>query len=153
MPKISTKHRYKKSPPEGFDKISPILDKFAQKLKEEETKPIKVNHPKYESTWNIIRLNHQRSRYIYDLYYKKKMISKKLYEWLLVNRFADKELIAKWKKKGYENLCCLKCIQASETNQGTTCICRVPKASMNEDGEHKHTRCVNCGCRGCASSD
>ncbi|PGG98919.1 cell cycle control protein cwf14, partial [Polytolypa hystricis UAMH7299] len=42
------------------------------------------------------------SRYIYDLYYEKEAISKKLYDWLLKNNYADALLIAKWKKQGYE---------------------------------------------------
>lgn len=44
------------------------------------------------------------SRYIYDLYYEKNAISKQLYEWLLKNNYADANLIAKWKKQGYEKV-------------------------------------------------
>lgn len=44
------------------------------------------------------------SRYIYDLYYDKEAISKQLYEWLLKNGYADGNLIAKWKKQGYEKV-------------------------------------------------
>lgn len=44
------------------------------------------------------------SRYIYDLYYEKEAISKQLYEWLLKNKYADPNLIAKWKKQGYEKV-------------------------------------------------
>lgn len=47
------------------------------------------------------------SRYIYDLYYEKEAISKKLYDWLLKNGYADANLIAKWKKQGYEKVSCL----------------------------------------------
>ena len=43
---------------------------------------------------------------------------------------ADAALIAKWKKSGYENLCCLRCVQPRDTNFGTTCICRVPKSKL-----------------------
>ena len=43
---------------------------------------------------------------------------------------ADKNLIAKWKKQGYENLCCLRCIQTRDTNFATNCICRVPKSKL-----------------------
>jgi len=46
------------------------------------------------------------SRYIYDLYYEKEAISKKLYDWLLKNGYADASLIAKWKKQGYEKVSC-----------------------------------------------
>lgn len=45
------------------------------------------------------------SRYIYDLYYEKEAISKQLYDWLLKNGYADSNLIAKWKKQGYEKVC------------------------------------------------
>ncbi|QOU21394.1 hypothetical protein BRETT_001116 [Brettanomyces bruxellensis] len=157
MPKVSRNHRYKfkKEPPEGFSKIEHALNSFSEKMKEAEKQTLEVNRPKYESTWKITMLNHQRSRYIFDLYYKRKLISRKLYDWLIANKFADKELIAKWKKKGYEKLCCLQCIQVGNTNQQTTCICRVPKASMNgsDNEQGKHIRCKNCGCRGCASTD
>lgn len=44
------------------------------------------------------------SRYIYDLYYEKQAISKQLYDWLLKNNYADANLIAKWKKQGYEKV-------------------------------------------------
>ena len=47
------------------------------------------------------------SKYIYDLYYEKEAISRQLYEWLLKNNYADKNLIAKWKKQGYEKVCYL----------------------------------------------
>ena len=44
------------------------------------------------------------SRYICDLYYEKEAIDKKLYDWLLKNGYADANLIAKWKKQGYEKV-------------------------------------------------
>ena len=90
------------------------------------------------------------SRYIYDLYYEKEAISKKLYDYLLKNNYADANLIAKWKKQGYEKLCCLRCIQTKETNFNSTCICRVPREQLKEE---QTIECVNCGCRGCSSSD
>lgn len=107
------------------------------------------------------------SRYIYELYYDKEAISRQLYDWLLKNNYADANLIAKWKKQGYEKvglcaagarsvltqvlqLCCLKCIQTKETNFNATCICRVPQAQLKED---QMIECVSCGCRGCSSAD
>lgn len=44
------------------------------------------------------------SRYIYELYYEKEAISKQLYDYLLKNNYADANLIAKWKKQGYEKV-------------------------------------------------
>lgn len=153
MPKSAKVHKFRKKPPSGFSKIEPTLDKFEDKLKTAADKPIDLSRPKHESTWEIQRLHHQRSRYVYDLYYKKKIISRQLYDWLLKNKFADAQLIAKWKKQGYENLCCLECIQTTDTNQGKTCICRVPKATLKGGGDDKEVECINCGCHGCASSD
>jgi bud site selection protein 31 len=87
---------------------------------------------KAESLWPIMRISHARSRYIYELYYKREAISRELYDWLLKEGYADAKfvclfkalthqyevydsplnsLIAKWKKTGYEKLCCLRCIQ------------------------------------------
>lgn len=87
---------------------------------------------KNESLWPIFKIHHQKSRYIFDLFYRRKAISRELYEYCLMENIADKNLIAKWKKQGYESLCCLRCIQTRDTNFGTNCICRVPKAKLEE---------------------
>ncbi|KAF6153810.1 hypothetical protein GIB67_001043 [Kingdonia uniflora] len=104
---------------------------------------------KCEALWPIFRIAHQKSRYIYDLYYRRKEISKELYEFCLDQGHADRNIIAKWKKPGYERLCCLRCIQPRDHNFATTCVCRVPKHLREE----KVIECVHCGCRGCASGD
>jgi bud site selection protein 31 len=86
---------------------------------------------------------------VYELYYKREAISKELYDWLLKQGYADANLIAKWKKAGYEKLCCLRCIQTRDMNyQGSTCICRVPKSQVRSG---TIVECVHCGCRGCSS--
>ena len=36
-----------------------------------------------------MRITHTRSRYIYDLYYKRDAISKELYDWLVKQEYAD----------------------------------------------------------------
>lgn len=157
MPRIKT-NRTKKAP-DGFANIRPSLDDFALQLKEaEKEKGSKLTTKSNDMTWKILQINHERSRYVYDLYYKRNAISKELYEWLLRERYADKMLIAKWKKKGYEKLCCLKCIQSNDTVHGRTCICRVPRETLEEnsfDRKEKLTfeQCIHCGCSGCASTD
>lgn len=55
---------------------------------------------KCEALWPIFKIAHQKSRYIYDLYYRRKEISKELYDFCLDQGYADKNLIAKWKKVG-----------------------------------------------------
>jgi hypothetical protein len=51
-----------------------------------------------ELLWPIFRLHHQRSRYIYDMYYNQKKITREVYEFALEEKYADANLIAKWKK-------------------------------------------------------
>ncbi|RKP35965.1 maternal g10 transcript [Dimargaris cristalligena] len=147
MPKIKTSRT--RQPPEGWDDIEPTLEDFAQKMREAENDPHEGKR-KTEALWPIFRLHHQRSRYVYELYYKRKAISRELYDYCLKQGFADGNLIAKWKRGGYEKLCCLRCIQSKDTNFGTACICRVPKNKLEED---RVVECVHCGCRGCSSGD
>lgn len=37
----------------------------------------------------IMQISHARSRYIYDLYYKREAISRELYDWLVKEKYAD----------------------------------------------------------------
>ena len=118
--------RNRKPPPDGFDDIEDTLLEFANKMKDAEN----ASHEgkkKQEVLWPIFQISHQRtyprltlhcgqadvpyvgSRYIYELYYEKEAISKQLYDWLLKNGYAEGNLIAKWKKQGYEKVCRLCC--------------------------------------------
>eukprot|EP00050_Salpingoeca_kvevrii_P006516 m.289923 g.289923 ORF g.289923 m.289923 type:complete len:175 (+) comp12213_c0_seq1:1074-1598(+) len=145
MPRIS---RSQKPPPEGFELIEPTLDELDDRMREAELDSGEGKR-KVEVLWPIFRIHHQKSRYIYDLYYKRKAISRELYEYCLKEGIADRDLIAKWKKQGYENLCCLRCIATQNTNHGTACICRVPKSKLEKG---RIIECVLCGCRGCGGS-
>jgi bud site selection protein 31 len=147
MPKITTLRT--KKPPEGFELIEDTLNEFVGQMKDIETDTGPQIRRK-EIEWKILQIHHQQSRFVYDLYYKKKEISRELYEWLIENKYADALLIAKWKKQGFEKLCCMGCIQKQSTHFSTACICRVPKAKCKSD---KIVQCVKCGCRGCASCD
>ncbi|KAJ2004916.1 Component of the SF3b subcomplex of the U2 snRNP [Coemansia thaxteri] len=149
MPKVKSSKWRRQAPPEGWDEIKPTLTEFEQKMRDAENEST-AGKRKVESTWSVMRIHHQRSRYIFDLYYSRELITQQLYEYCLKNGHGDRNLIAKWKKQGFEKLCCLQCIQPRDTNHGTTCICRVPKARLEEG---RTVECVHCGCRGCASTD
>ncbi|CAG2174876.1 unnamed protein product [Oppiella nova] len=146
MPKV--RRARSKPPPEGWELIEPTLEELEAKMRDAETETHEGKR-KTESLWPIFKIHHQRSRYIYDLFYKRKAISRELYDYCLKQRIADQALIAKWKKQGYENLCCLRCIQVRDTNFGTNCICRVPREKL-EDPNGTTRECVHCGCRGCS---
>ncbi|SSD59991.1 related to Pre-mRNA-splicing factor BUD31 [Saccharomycodes ludwigii] len=179
-----------KNVPDGYDKIKQVLDDYDHQLR-----LITINNKKDTGTnnsnlmsndedlWEIYKINHLKSKYIYDLYYKRKIINAKLYHWLLNNNIVDRHLIAKWKKRGYEKLCCIRCIEQSNGSsvtskdgiKGKVCICRVPKSVLlskekerqknNNEEEGKNTPddddlfkvvikpCGRCGCNGCASTD
>ena len=146
MPRITKKT---KKIPEGFSEISETLNALEQKIRDAEQQP-HYGKKKIQSTWKLLKLNHQRSRYIYNRFYKEKKMTKKLYDFLIKKKFADRFLIAKWKKNGYEKLCCMLCVQNSKHNFGNVCVCRVPKEKLEEG---RMVQCTDCGCRGCASSD
>ena len=111
MPKIRTL-RTKKAP-KGWDLIEPTLMEMLNQMRDAENEPHEGKR-KVEAGWKIIKLHHQRSRYIYELYYKKKQISRELYEYCLREKWADKYLIAKWKKPGYENLVMIRFLLFSQ---------------------------------------
>ncbi|KAK5575420.1 hypothetical protein RB653_006553 [Dictyostelium firmibasis] len=140
MPKIKTS---RKKYPKGWDIISSTLDEFDLKMREAEANPHEGKR-KSESNWPIFRIHHQRTRYVYEKFYKNKEISREVYEFCLSEGYADKNLIAKWKKLGYERLCCLKCIQ----DLSHVCICRVPPKDLDKGTV---LECVSCGCKGCAT--
>eukprot|EP00761_Pharyngomonas_kirbyi_P013429 gb/GECH01013458.1/.p1 GENE.gb/GECH01013458.1/~~gb/GECH01013458.1/.p1 ORF type:complete len:147 (+),score=36.11 gb/GECH01013458.1/:1-441(+) len=146
MPKVRTK---RKRPPEGWDEIEDKLLEFEARMRDVQAETHEGKRSD-ETLWPIMQINHEKSRYIYNLYYKDKKISRELYDYCLREGYADAALIAKWKKTGYEKLCCLQCIQPRNHNFGGVCICRVPKSKL---AEGKVVQCTNCGCRGCASSD
>lgn len=136
-----------KPPPHGWDLIEPTLQQLDRKMRQAESDTHEGKRIA-ESSWPIFRLHHQRSRYIYEMYHIKNEISKELYEYCLNNGITDANLIAKWKKPGYERLCCLRCIQTQDTNFGTCCICRVPHDKLNSN--ENPIACIHCGCRGCS---
>ncbi|CAI9263350.1 unnamed protein product [Lactuca saligna] len=145
MPKVKT-NRVKY--PEGWEFIEPTLLELQAKMREAENDPHDGKR-KCETLWPIFKIAHQKSRYVFDLYHRRKEISPELYEFCLDQGYADRNIIAKWKKAGYERLCCLRCIQPRDHNFQTTCVCRVPKHLREE----KVIECVHCGCKGCASGE
>lgn len=104
----------RKAPPDGFSDLEATLLEFAQRLRDATTssgggggggggRPA-IGTRKHEAAWPVFQITHQRSRYIYELYYEKEAISKELYDWLGRNGYVDLLLVAKWKKQGYEKV-------------------------------------------------
>ena len=94
MPKVL---RLKKPPPEGWEIIEPTLNELENRMREAENEAHE-GKTKSQIMWPIIRIHHQRSRYVYDMHLRRKEISKELYEWCIKMGYADGNLIAKWKK-------------------------------------------------------
>jgi len=122
----------KKRPPEGFEYVEPVLEALENELRDA-VKDSNLNKRKNESMWPVHQINWQKSRYVYDLYYKYHKIPKQVYQYCLDQKFVDAALIAKWKKPGYEKLCSTYVINPANYKFGTTSICRVPLKDRNED--------------------
>ncbi|KAI3402668.2 BUD31 [Candida oxycetoniae] len=130
MPRSSKKPKKNSLPPQDFQKISPQITKFKQRLRSAQSTPLsQTTASKLTSRWPIYRIIHQCTRYVFDLYQEGK-ISAELYEWLKVQDYVDAPLMGKWKKRGYEKLCCLNCINGEKV-----CVCRVPKIELLKKGE------------------
>src|SRR4051794_15274341 len=67
----------RKAPPEGFSDIEDDLLIFSNKMKDAENAPT-TSVPRHQVHWPIFQISHQRSRYVYELYYEKEAISKQL---------------------------------------------------------------------------
>ncbi|GAB9474079.1 G10-like protein [Globisporangium polare] len=133
--------------PAGYEYIQPVMDALERELREKMNEPHEGKR-KCEALWPVHQINWQRSRYVYDLFYKYKRISREVYDYCVRMKLVDANLIAKWKKPGYERLCSTFAINSKNYNYGTVSICRVPKHQLSDDQviQEKHA-----GCRGCAS--
>ncbi|KAK9804120.1 hypothetical protein WJX73_001022 [Symbiochloris irregularis] len=148
---MSSKRRLKhKKPPEGWELIEEVVEDFEAQMKE----AVNEEHEgrrKNELTWKIHRIHWEKNRFIYDLMYVRKVMSRELYDYLVREKIADGALIAKWRKPGYEILCSMLAIQKGNHNFGTTSHCRVPMAKRA--AQQRITADVSTGCISCASGD
>ncbi|CAH0481471.1 unnamed protein product [Peronospora belbahrii] len=143
MSKWSKKNRA----PAGFEYIQPVMDALERELREKMNEPHEGKR-QCEALWPVHQINWQRSRYVYDMFYKYHRISREVYDYCVRCKLVDANLIAKWKKPGYERLCSTFAINTKNYNYGTVSICRVPRQQLSEGQmvQEKHS-----GCRGCAS--
>eukprot|EP00879_Flechtneria_rotunda_P000979 GHRR01001113.1.p1 GENE.GHRR01001113.1~~GHRR01001113.1.p1 ORF type:complete len:229 (+),score=65.09 GHRR01001113.1:138-824(+) len=149
MSALKRKLKNKKAP-EGWNMIEEVIEDFEQQLKD----AVNDEHEgkrKCEGNWKIHRIHWEKNRFIYDLMYVRKVMSRELFEWLCREKIADGPLIAKWRKPGYEILCSMLAIQKGNHNFGTTSHCRVPLRLRAP--QQRVTPDVQTGCISCASGD
>jgi bud site selection protein 31 len=68
----------------SFELLEPTLDELDGKMREAEAEPHEGKR-KVESLWPIFKIHHQRSRYIYDLFYRRRAISRGKFYTLIHN--------------------------------------------------------------------
>ena len=151
MPKVLTK---RKRPPPGFDLVEGRLDEFEDEMREAQVAGTDVTdadsaRPENEQAWAVIRITHARTRYVFDMFHRDKAISRRLFEWLQREKYADKALCDKWRKQGYRRLCCMMCINPQHSAGGGVCVCRLPTDVLDKRGG---CECQHCGCKGCGES-
>jgi bud site selection protein 31 len=121
---------------------------LSSRLQEAETMCVDENMTREQwSAINKAKWNRSRPVYVMRFLEKKHPMSDALYEWILNQGFADRELINMWRKPGFERLCCLECAAKDDPRGG--CICRQPGAAGLQGQDH----CRVCWCRGCATND
>jgi bud site selection protein 31 len=147
MPLNSNKWKRKK-PPAGFEVVEGVLEALENELRDR-VKETDAKLRKTQAMWPVHQINWQKSRYIYDMYYTHKRISREVYQYCLDQKLVDAGLIAKWKKPGYERLCSTYVINPANYKFGTTSICRVPHKDRSP--EQLAAADPTTGCLGCAS--
>jgi len=150
MSLVRRKLRTKGRVPDGFDRIEDVLNDFEHQLRD----AVNEEHEgkrRAETTWKVHRLHWEKNRFLHDLMYVKKAMSRELFDFLVTNKVADGALIAKWRKPGYELLCSTLAVQKSGTAFGTTALCRVPLRSRAP--QQRLQPSVMTGCVSCASGD
>ena len=136
---MSKLQRLSKKAPEGWNVILDSLEMFENRMKD----AVNESHEgkrKHESKWPIHRINYERTRYVYELHYTKKEISRELVDFCIREKVVDGNLMAKWKKPGYEFLCSVAAINKGSTNFGTTSVCRVPLRLRGSPSAHRSRR-------------
>lgn len=66
-----------KKAPEGWDEIEPMIEEFEQQHRDAVTED-HTGKRKNELSWRIHRIHWEKNRFIFDLMYNKKAISKQL---------------------------------------------------------------------------
>lgn len=141
------KMKTRKAPP-GIELVSEKLLEFEARSREALNEPMDDKR-RNEISWPMHRLHYEKNRYLFDMHYKDHNISKKLLDYLVKENLADGKLMAKWRRPGYERLCSLMVITKSNTNFGTTGVCRTPL----RDRTGQILPNVLTGCVSCASGD
>ena len=94
---MSFRRRLKgKQPPDGWDLIEDTIEDFEAQMRDAVSEEHEGKR-KNELTWRIHRIHWEKNRFIFDLMYKKKVMDRKLYDYLVREKIADQALISKWR--------------------------------------------------------
>lgn len=132
------------APPPGWALVKDVMQDFSEKMAAAVKRP-SATRRKHESLWEIKSLSYQRTRYIHEMHYTLKLIDRSVFKYCARLNLIDAALSQKWRKTGYEKLCCLECADRTRTDFGKVCICRLPNAPAE-------LQCHFCGCDGCTSN-
>ena len=123
-------------PPSGWEDVMAVFLKLDHEYIVEDSR-IPDDYIPREQYVRIVKADYRRTRELYIRRYVKKSISKELYQWIIDQNLVNKRLLNKWLEPGFENLCCLDCID---------CACHKPF-----DKTRKVEKVCSCLCHGCAS--
>ncbi len=147
MPKLKAK--YSQPPPAGFDEIAQILTELNQRMQDAAISNEDMSQKsKNELLWPIIRADHQRTRYLFEMI-RQRNLPRAIIDYAISEGYVNKQLLQIWGRPGYEKVCCIQCALAQAS--GNVCMCRVPRSKLPEG--KRAQGCTTCGCKGCASTD
>ena len=91
----------KRQAPAGHEYIKPVLDAMENELRNVVNQDASSLR-KTEAQWPVHQINYQRTRYLYDMHFKYKKISRELLDWCVQQKLADGPLMQYWRRPGYE---------------------------------------------------
>jgi bud site selection protein 31 len=145
-------------PPASWGEIKDLMVELDSRVQEEEE--LCTEEYVSQAAWSLLqKAKWTRSRAVYVLRFleKEHPISEELYQWILENEFADRELMEMWLTPGFERLCCVECCQKDDPGGGCSCRRRrtvSTEATHNPDhAADEDPGCRNCWCEGCSTND
>jgi bud site selection protein 31 len=137
------------SPPPEWAIIQNEMVELTARVREAEAMCVDENVTRTQIS-AVKRAKWLRSRAVYRERFIDRTMSAELFDWIIVNRFADRALLSIWQKSGCERTCCPECTSEKDGSKG--CICR-HRSPDDVQGDASPQPCRECGCHGCATFD
>lgn len=104
-----------------------------------------------EVFWKIHRIHWEKNRFLFDLYYIKKLITLKKYNYMINLKVVDSHLHSLWRISGFEIICSSIALGKNQFTLKNNSVCRVPILIRLKSATIKPDNSI--GCISCVSGD